>query len=450
MTTSRNGPLLAALLAFAFAVRLAGFAWAYSKNPDCILEPDSPTYEKPSLALLHAGAFASDPATPGTPEVMRTPGYPAFIAAIYAVFGERRGALIFFQILLSVASVGLLYFVVVAAWGTRAGFLAALLLALDPLSFLYSQMLLSETLFTLSLVLLVCVAAVLLREKTPNAILPIALGICLSFSALVRPIAYYLLAPALLGILLWTKKSRRPWTVVLAQMGLVTLPWLLAVGGWQARNKIATGHAVFSTIQDYNLLFYRGAGIVARRDGISLEDAQAKLTAELADKNVEYPSELYRSRGLALIRDYPSFFLQNEAAGGLRMLAGPAGGRIRKYFGIESDGGGPMEGLRHLSIREWIRKWLGQHPLQFSLLIFEAAFMILLWGGILASLPRIARDRENWPLHFVLIGLCLYILILSAGPESYARFRAPLMPFFAVYATLGIESIWKQFHGMNA
>src|SRR5689334_11089049 len=47
---------------------------------------DTPSYLGPARELAQHGRF-TDPGPPPKPEFLRTPGYPAFVAAVYRVFG---------------------------------------------------------------------------------------------------------------------------------------------------------------------------------------------------------------------------------------------------------------------------------------------------------------------------------------------------------------------------
>ena len=68
-------------------------------------------------------------------------------------------------------------------------------------------------------------------------------------------------------------------------------PWIILVGGWQLRNYLITGKAEFSYVQGANLLFYRGAGIVAQRDSISFKEAQERAAAKAKERRKKRKSK---------------------------------------------------------------------------------------------------------------------------------------------------------------
>jgi len=106
-------------------------------NPSGMLHPDSVGYDLDARALLRTGCFAMSPDRPHQPEIVRTPGYPLFIAMIYRVCGERPGAVIVAQILVSVGTLALLFLLTRDLFGPAVAVVAALLLALDPVSLAY-------------------------------------------------------------------------------------------------------------------------------------------------------------------------------------------------------------------------------------------------------------------------------------------------------------------------
>ena len=132
-----------------------------------------------------------------------------------------------------------------------AGCVAALLLAIDVACFASAQYLLTETFFTLQLVLYV-VLWIEMRRSTPNEsrhnVLAAVSGVVLATMALTRPIAYYL--PALAAILTVVVARRDGLTSRRALLSGVALliPAVVILGMWQVRNVRVSGSAEFSQI----------------------------------------------------------------------------------------------------------------------------------------------------------------------------------------------------------
>lgn len=431
--------LLGLILALTLALRAATLFAVYGSNPDAILNPDSLTYEGPARALLATGRFDVDPRIP-RPEVMRTPGYPLFLAAVYGVFGESRRAAILVQIFISVGVMAGAWWLGRRIWDGRVALLAVALLALDPVSFLYSQLMLTETLYSAALLLCVAAGLKLIASSRHELAWALALGLTLALGTHIRPVHYYLIAPVLLIVLVVKRREGRPWKSVGVVLVATALPFMLLVGGWQLRNLEATGRSEFSFIKNYNLLFYRGAGILALRDHVPFEEAQHRLERawpNLSALSVAQRSDLEGREALALLRRYPLLAAKMQVLGVARLLFGPGGAGLRRYLGLQ-DQSGPAGDLLTKPLREYLRIWVLGRPGQFALFLLECALMALLYVGLLAALWRVlTADRARLAIHVLLWGIMVYLVAISAGPEAYSRFRVPLMPLFALYAAWG-------------
>ena len=62
---------------------------------------------------------------------------------------------------------------------------------------------------------------------------------------------------------------------------MLLLPAVLILGIWQVRNERVSGSAELSQTKNVKLLMYRAAGVVALRDGISLDAARNQLQREI-------------------------------------------------------------------------------------------------------------------------------------------------------------------------
>jgi 4-amino-4-deoxy-L-arabinose transferase-like glycosyltransferase len=69
------------------------------------------------------------------------------------------------QIIVSVCTIAVVYSLAKVLWRSEVGIIAALLYALDPLAFEYSQLLLTETLFTFLITLAVYAGVCLALDR---------------------------------------------------------------------------------------------------------------------------------------------------------------------------------------------------------------------------------------------------------------------------------------------
>jgi 4-amino-4-deoxy-L-arabinose transferase-like glycosyltransferase len=91
-------------------------------DPSRFLTSDTESYHASARALLHAGSFSLSPAQPDLPQVIRTPGYPVFVAAIYGLLGESYPNVILMQIILGTVTTVLVYSIADRFWGSATAF----------------------------------------------------------------------------------------------------------------------------------------------------------------------------------------------------------------------------------------------------------------------------------------------------------------------------------------
>jgi len=445
----RSPRLLLAILLLSAILKLAVFAAVYARDPARILTGDSASYEGPARALVTSGAFSRDPSDPAVTETRRTPGYPAFIAGLYRVFGPHRPAVIAAQIAISTLTLLIVYALARRLWDTATATLAALVLALDLVSFIYAQLLFTETLFTFFVAALGWAGVRLLGAPNdgppdpprPSRRPPLAVGVSAALAALTRPIAYYLMLPTLAGVLAYA--WRRGWTPrrILVVSLLTAMPWIALVEGWRLRNYLVTGSSQFSEVTGLSLLWYRGAGIVAERDGVSFREARRRIARSLPDttgwSEVEV-GELYRREGLRLIASYPHLFVKTTMYGLVKIVAGPGRADILHYFAGEPYEADPAGTIR-LSAAEFLRRWQVDDPRMLACLTYATAYLALLYVGVGYAVFRLLANRAAVPLapHLFLWWLVAYLVVMAAGPEAYARFRVPVMPLLALYSAHG-------------
>ena len=132
------------LLFVAFIIRLLIFfrfqPWEAAVISKQILVFDSMGYHQLALCIRDNFSFCGD--------AFRTPGYPFFVAVIYALFGSQPFSTIFAQIFLSLFSIVLMYKIGETLFSENAGFIAAILFSLDLHHTIFIYYILTETIYT--------------------------------------------------------------------------------------------------------------------------------------------------------------------------------------------------------------------------------------------------------------------------------------------------------------
>lgn len=417
----------ALVAAIALAANLLYFAYTRGNY----LFPDSLTYLMPARNLLAGLGFVT---RTGAAETIRTPGYPLLLAA----FGARILPVVALQHVLNAAiAAGTLVGarrVGVSRMGSLSG---GLIVALDPPTIHYAHKVLSETLFT-AVLLAVFLSLLSLPGPTPRSSnqshvprdrqrksLLLAAAFATGALVLIRPVAI----AAFLIFALWLTICRIP----LRWITLFVMASLLLPAGWALRNQRYTGVFTVSSIGGTNLLMFRAAGALAIENGsgdfradlareqkLLLRDAEAEIEDDLHVPDAEELPHAVLSRqfsriAIRTIAEHPRAFAQLT----LRGLA----------INVFDSRSAAMEQVSLVPRR------LVRTALQF----WTAAVALLAAAGLLHLWRR--HRREETLLLAMTIG---YFLLISAGGESEARFRVPVIPLLAITAGAGLDMLMRQ------
>ena len=443
-----------ALLVFgvALAIRLLmsiPFIW----HPEMSLPAygDAIGYHRLALNLIAGHGFSLYPNPPFVPDCFRTPAFPALLAFLYWLLSPSPLWGILANDILAAATALLIFTVLRERW-PRGALFAGLLYAFNPLSLVYCQELMTETLFTFSLVLAIALlfwptgefawrrragkgrTPILTAEKEHRFSWLLALGggLCLGIAALTRPVGLY--PPVLI-----LPFARNRWHIATVGFAAAVLPWFL-------RNWLIYGFPFFSTVEWVNMAYYNGAAVVSAEKGITLRQADILIFNEASEKN---------GWGL-LARDEDDIWAFEEDPGKWRTLARVGFGHILRnpalYLSEHLKGTagllGPVHPYRLPAVygqNLFMRgKRVGSGPELFRLLVKKGPaalvgriFEGLPWWGTgfwiaalvyqlalyaLAILGFIRNRRE--PFAWLLLITALYFVLIP-GPMAVPRMRHP-------------------------
>lgn len=237
----------------AFATRLY-FIWKFPFYD----AGDTPIYQELAHNWLRHGVYGLKIFGALTPVDMRVPGYPAFLAAIYAVAGESARAVMLVQagidVLMCMLAAAIAAVLAPKASRSRVALAALWLGAICPFTANYTAVVLTETvaIFLTALALLVLVEA--FREEglgprlgqgaggMSSGMRWLLAGIVVGFGALVRPEAPLILAGAGAALVfVWRrlanwKKLARAGILMAIGLALPLAPW--AARNWRVLHKV--------------------------------------------------------------------------------------------------------------------------------------------------------------------------------------------------------------------
>jgi 4-amino-4-deoxy-L-arabinose transferase-like glycosyltransferase len=438
---SRSNLVLSCILLFSFIVKLLLWINVLNTNLDLFTWGDTKAYHDTAVAVHRVGAFSMTADDPTDPQTYRTPGYPAFLAAIYTIFGERWSAAVMVQILISLLTIFITYHIARKLWDDRVALLAALIVSLETATLIYTLKIMTETLFTFLLVFMIYAGIKAIENRRKFTWLLLC-GISLAAATSVRPISYYLLIPLALFFLWVSIRNKWRWQTILICQLLILLPSILFVCAWKQRNERMSGSSVYTSIEGFYALFWQGAAIIAERDGISLEEAQDRLGIgqdekkekrgrgyqrmhpETADFTFEQLSELWLRDGEKIILQHPFLFAKIYVTGIIRMFIRPGIHQLVQMVLGESFDESFTASKRYA------------HAL-IPFTIYAWTFLVFLYFGVLRFLWH-TFHRRSWTHNLLLLLLILlYIVALSGGPSINSRFRIPIVPILAMFSAAG-------------
>ncbi len=233
----------------------------------------------------------------GWPSAFWPIGYPAFLAALYRVFGMSLLAVKVAQVLLSYVTAALLWRVgrrVLPESGAR---LAALAFALCPSAILFTELLSTETLFA---TLLVAVWALVLNRDLDPWRRRVFLGLLVGLGVLVKPV----LLPWPFIALLLAGDRTRPGRILL-DLAVTYAVALCVIAPWTYRNYRAFDRfALVSTNAGFNLYVGNGPGAT----GAVRTIPESEFGSYRAMENEAERDAALRAAAVAAIRADPGRF----------------------------------------------------------------------------------------------------------------------------------------------
>jgi 4-amino-4-deoxy-L-arabinose transferase-like glycosyltransferase len=387
--------------------------------------PDVDAYGYLARQCVEHGEYARA----GRPTAFRPPLYPLVLAVVACLQSAGGGSPldpVGIALLHLAVGLGTVYLTLLLGRRLRLGgfaYLAAGLVAVDPLLVYHSGLVMTETLFTLLVVALLMglVASVGDRQDVNSArptgrgvVRPLIAGVLFGLAALCRPTIWaYLPLVVIAWVVHGRARSQGNWKAVLVPIGCILVAMGLTVAPWALRNWRVLGYPVVTTTHGgetfwraNNRWFYDACirdGAAAWQDTAGWEQRRAGVTAGLGE--FEADQACYR-----------------EAWATMR--------------------GRPADFVRAVLYR-WRALW---RPWPSAAVYGRSAALAI---GIFYSLQFLCAligfcRRATWRWTWVLLSLLLVsVTAVHAFYWTDLRMRAPLMPAIALLAAAGCRAIMQ-------
>jgi 4-amino-4-deoxy-L-arabinose transferase-like glycosyltransferase len=436
------------LVLLSAGLRLTLFAlvrpWAPATESRYVLQSDPRDYHNLATTLLHHHRFANGAAD--EPTALRTPGYPAFVAAIYSLFGPRPWVVLVAQIALDVLSCLLLFAILVPRFGRAPAVAAAVLYAMDPFLTLYSSTTLySDTLFVFLLLASLWFLGGAFDQPDPRKRMGfVALsGLMLGLHVLTRPISQFL---GIVFVITLIAANRRKPRLAFEHAGVFALAFLAILLPWMLRNQQVLGRFTLSSSDSYNLLVLNAVPLEMRHRNQDMHTVKQALLGEADDLmradglDPERLNELEKAgyqRRLALsyIRHDPSGFMKCYVVGIAHMFGNLGTSIFADALGLPSR---TLEMKAYPDIRRLALDFVRvKGPAMITLAAFLMAFLLITYVSALVGLFVTVRQSAHWPFVIFLLALLGYFVLIT-GVAGLARFKMPAIPLYLALSGVGI------------
>jgi 4-amino-4-deoxy-L-arabinose transferase-like glycosyltransferase len=350
------------------------------------------------------------------PNTFRTPGYPLLLAFL----DNSITAIVIVQAFLAGLTVLLVGLLGGRLFSSRAGLLGAALLAVDLPSIFLAGMVMSEVLFSFSVVLAAALVwGVGSRKPQAASCKPLLAGLVLGFAVLVRPVALLAFVP--FGVALAASRNWRG-------LGVMLATFVLLPGVWVARSYCHYRELSLTSNGGYNLLYANAAAVMGEEQHTTWDIERLELardfTARLATDNPLELADAMTRKATSIILHDPFRYAWICLRGVPKVIAGIKADDL--VLRVIADGG-PATPRSLLLNPDY-----GSPGVKVAIFVLAGLELLTTVGTFLLALVSFAfRRRRTEKLLLVLTGL---YFVAVALPFTDGRFRVPAMPFFYLAA----------------
>jgi len=423
------------IIALALVVKLtvfAAFAWHIGKWDFILGSTDTFAYRQLGENIFAGNGFSEDTAQPYTPSAGRPPLYPF----ILGLFGNNIAWFLILQLIVSAASIGLLYEIGKHIFDEKTAFWSAVITTFSPLLIFSGISVLTETWFVFWLLLSLYLLSRFF-ESQRNSFLVYS-AIALGLGTLTRTVGSLFPLVVIIAILFLFDAR---WKKRLAAVGIFLVVFLAVLAPWVYRNYQVFGGVGLSSIPAYNLYFYNARVFFQEKNGLDNDVAKEIFRQRERDYRAGNPETneiliqgFYKDEFFKVVKQdlpgYAKFHLINSAA---------------VFFSSEFDGllGAWGKQVKDVSVTSYLGEGLSgltgliqDNPGLAVYLVASLAFYGVIGIGFFLSITK-----KQKPRYFTWLILVILYFAVTTGAVAEPRFRVPAEPFIILLFVYSIGLI---------
>lgn len=411
--------------------------WDPATAATVVLVDDAGVYHRLALCILEQQDFCLN--------TNRTPGYPAFVAAVYALFGVQPWVVLLLHVLVDAATIALTYALGLWLFTPMVAAVASLLLAVDPTSLFTSSSLLTDSLFAL---LFLCSVGLFLRGLDASRLRwALAAGLALGLAAWVRPSAQYV--PVLL-IFAALCRAAWPWRRRVAFGCATVLAFLLTISPWLVRNHQQFDAWGLATVKGDTLLNWQAAYFLAWRDHKTVEAVREDLAAEARSAgwveggNPFDNAAVQEQLALRHIRAQPLAYASAMLRGIAFMYLNAGTDRIARKLGIIDPAAPKVNRRNDPSLASMFQNALRDKGAARLAIGAALATVNLLQYALALVGCWIAWRNARWRWLALFFMLLVAYFAVTSGISAEARYKMPVTPLYLLLAGLAVQAAWQR------
>lgn len=405
-----------------------------------IHESDSLHYTTLAQNIVHSHVFSTDEVPPFTLNTFRTPGYPLFVAGILVLHLPLETVIVLQWIMVFFAA-WLIYrmssMVLPENASSYYALIPPILYILSPTNIFYANIIMSEVLCTLLLLLVVYILFCMKQKPWWTYVVA---GVLMGYTILTRSIVIGLPILFSIGLYIWWRRGTRKINIYKHIATFIVTTVIVCIP-WVARNHAVAGVWGFSALPALNLYQYNLDYFTHVR--FSEEEADrimADLRAQMgglsnADmNNIEYSGQIL-SASIQFLRNHAiSYATYHVIASGRSLIVSGFKSVVTYESEVLSDRWGYSDTVMidtsdALAQGNWnaLRTVITQQGLFLGEVV--AWFFLLVCGVGMICIKR-TNIRMYGIVYIVIIGYFGCMI----GPVAIPRYRLPIEPFILIAA----------------